>query len=136
MPVSCFYCDQTFEDFSALAVHIGSSKKGHRKGKRWAAKYLLLNKLSPNAKRKDNNRTPLTEEDKANRASLIRELSGNKKAMTTYCPKCKGNAHQPVPIEYAESPAAWRTTSGVLIMNCPRCQSLNENRRGYNQYGV
>lgn len=128
MPVACFYCDQTFADYTTLAMHIIGSKRGHRRGKRWAAKYVMLNKLSPEAKGKHNHQTPLTEQEKANKESAVRILSGINKTMPTYCPKCKTECRQPLPVEYAESPAAWRTNKGILIVVCPQCQNL---RKGY-----
>ena len=117
----CFNCDEVFPDYMALALHITSAKKGHRKGKRWAAKYLMLNKISIDKKR-NNNRTPLTEKDRENKRNSKLELSGQTQTLLTYCPKCKKSYKQAVPVEYAMSPTAWRNTKGILIMACPNCQ--------------
>ena len=63
MTVKCNSCGQPFEGYKELAFHISTSKKGHRKGKIWAAKYIHRNVVN---KRdiKDGGRIPLTEEQK------------------------------------------------------------------------
>ncbi len=120
MTVSCFYCTATPEDYEALARHIASAKKGHRKGKRWAAGYLLkTRKLN---KKREFNPTPLTEEDRENKKSVIRELSGENEYILTVCPHCKKGNRVLLPNEFIHSEQAWRTLKGTLIVNCEGCK--------------
>ncbi len=120
MPI-CHSCNESFADFEALALHISSSKKGHRKGRKWAAKYLTkVNKL--NQKQSFLNKTPLTKEDRENRANLKRELSGNFQYVNTLCPSCKNAIPQKLPIEFIQSVEAWRTKEGTLRVCCLNCQ--------------
>ena len=131
MTISCHYCSATFEDYSKLAVHILSSKKGHRNGKKWAAKHLFINKLSARAKNEKRERVPYTEQDKANRESLDRIISGETVMVLTKCPNCQRGSRQLIPIEYAESQDAWRADNGTLMMNCSTCQGRTSERRYY-----
>jgi predicted HNH restriction endonuclease len=120
MTVECHSCHQVFADYGALALHIASSKKGHRKGKRWAAKYLVGNKLRTN--RNNHNRTPLTEQDRENKRNTVRELSGEIKNVPTVCPQCHQGQHQRLPIEYVKSNTAWKIRSEFVVIcnNCGR----------------
>lgn len=121
MTVSCHACGQPFENYGELAFHISSTRdKAHRKGKRWAAKYL--HRANLNKRDNDRGKIPLTEEQKDAKEDLKRELSGNTEMVLTYCLGCKTGIRQPVPVEYSQSPNAWRTGNGTLIMPCPRCQ--------------
>jgi len=110
----CHACGQSFPGFRELAVHIAGSKKGHRKGKRWAAKFLLLNGKRD---KPEYNNTPLTEEQKENRQSTKRVLSGDQRNALCICPKCRQGHRQVLPAEYVESPTAWRI-NGVLAIRC------------------
>ncbi len=115
----CHSCKKPFADFKELALHIISSKKGHRHGKRWAAKYLL--KVRQLDKRKElNGRTPMTEEQKENKRNLERELSGENEFVITYCPHCKSLKKQPMPIEFTQSGEAWREKDKLVVL-CPSC---------------
>jgi len=115
--VSCHSCNATFPDYAALALHISSSRSGHRSGKRWAAKYLHRNVLK---QKTEFQRMPLTENDKENKRSLVRELSGETKSGIVFCPHCKGKHQQTLPIEYADSPTAWRVNNALAIL-CANC---------------
>ena len=131
MMISCHYCNETFEDYKALALHIMSSKKGHRNGKRWASKHIFLHNLSARAKNEKRERVPLTEQEKANRDNLERIISGENEMVLTKCPGCKRTSRQLVPIEYAESQDAWRADNGAIMMNCPVCQERTAGRGLY-----
>ena len=115
----CHSCNKEFADYKELALHISSSKKGHRKGKRWAAKYLL--RLRALSKRENNyGHSKLTEADKENKRSTIRKLSGESVFVEALCPHCKRKSRQNLPIEYAESKEAWRN-KGCLVVLCQSC---------------
>jgi len=125
MPIPCRSCTYKAADFADLAKHITASKKGHRKGKRWAASYLLKVNIL-NSKRGLPSRTPMTEEEqdalREARAEIKRELSGETRLAGTVCPKCKRASSQAIPIEYVNSERAWRTQNGTLIILCVNCR--------------
>lgn len=115
----CHSCDKSFPDYRELALHILSTKKGHRKGRRWAAKYLShLNALA--RKELNHGRSELTEADRENKRSTIRVLSGESVFVEALCPHCKRKSRQNLPIEYAESKEAWRS-KGSLVVLCQSC---------------
>lgn len=123
MAIKCFYCDATFDDYRELALHVSSAKKGHRRGKKWAAKYLLINKLSPNKKHFEHRYTsPDADRDRRNRESVIMELSGVTRLVATFCPACKSNSYQNLPVEYTDSPFAWLSPTGAYQIICPHHQ--------------
>ncbi len=118
---TCHSCHQSFADFKELALHISKSKKGHRKGKKWAAKYIMMNGLS--SKNRNGNRpvrVALTEEQKANKEDTRRELSGDNEYATTVCPNCKNRSRPLLPREFAENPVAWRVKDSLVVM-CSGC---------------
>lgn len=117
----CRVCNTNFEyDWHALAKHISTSKKGHRAGKKWAAKYLLqVNRL--NAKRDLPQRVALTEEQKESRRELKRETSGETESVKTYCPMCKHGGQAILEAEYTQSGIAWKRNDRFVIM-CNPCR--------------
>lgn len=117
--VSCHSCFEKFPDYHALALHVSSEKKGHRKGKKWASKYLLRSSLT--AKKELHGRTPLSEEDKESRNNAHIELSGDVVYLNTKCPKCKRVYPRSIETEYANSKTAWRGDNGILIITCMNC---------------
>jgi len=120
--IKCLSCDHTpFETYRELAKHIVSSRKGHRKGKRWASKYLLLNSLSPRKRRGTRTQSAPTDGQKANKEDTRRELSGATEFVTTLCLKCRNAVIQGLPIEYVRSQDAWRI-KGYLVVMCPVCR--------------
>lgn len=119
--ITCHSCQQDFPDYESLAKHISSSKKGHQKGKRWASHYLLKTRAL-NLKKQPFTSNPLTQEDKENRESTKRDLSGETEYILAVCPMCKKGHREQLPIEFVESPMAWRTSKGTLIVNCSICQ--------------
>jgi len=122
---TCHSCGDVFEDFHALALHISSSRKGHRKGKRWAAKYLAGRTLRPEIKRiAENPDHENTEFGEENRANAKREISGDNEYTQTICPNCHIPARQLIPVEYIQSDNAWRE-KGVLVLDCQGCRGSN-----------
>lgn len=119
---NCNSCHQYFEDFKSLALHISCSKKGHKKGKKWAAKYLLINGLSASKKRDFKERTPLSDEEKETKRSLGIKVSGRQNYERTQCPHCNQITSTLLPIEYISSSNAWRTIHGKLQILCSDCR--------------
>lgn len=125
MGVLCHSCNQGFPDYGELAKHIASSKKGHRKGKKWAAKYLLRTR-ELNKKKEMKGRVALTEAEKENKKDTVRELSGETTIVETYCPHCKRKSRQIMPMEFGESGNAWKI-GGCLAVLCNSCRGLNQS---------
>lgn len=121
MPM-CYVCNHSFTDYGELARHIAGSKKGHAKSKKWAAKFLLMHNLSPRTKRDKPKQVTLSEKEKDYKASTITELSGEVETVKTWCPTCKTINRQALPIEFTQSKEAWKSKTGILITNCPRCK--------------
>ncbi len=117
MAVECHSCQQIFADYGELALHIASSKKGHRKGKKWASNYLMRTRVLD---KKNGYRTPLTEQDRENKRDAQRELSGEIKYVPTVCPQCHQGQRQQLPIEYVESNSAWKIR-GEFVVICNNC---------------
>lgn len=117
---TCHSCDKPCADFKELALHIIAKK--HRKGRKWAARYIMMNGLSP-SKRFDKKRgaTPLTSNDISNKEETRRVLSGAQEFETTICLRCKQPARQPLPVEYTKSKTAWRI-QGLLVVQCSSCR--------------
>ncbi len=114
----CRSCGQSFGDYKELAVHIASSKKGHRKGKLWAAKYLTrVNSLD---RKKLAEHKPLTEADKENKQSTIRELSGEVENVLAVCPHCHKGHREVLPVEFTQNLEAWREKNCVVVL-CQSC---------------
>lgn len=116
----CHSCHVDFPDYRSLAIHISTSKKGHKKGKKWASKYLLINGLSAKNKYEHPERTPLTEEEKESKKNAKRELSGKTKYGQVFCPRCKQLYSRTVEVEYTDSPYALRK-KGALVITCENC---------------
>lgn len=118
MPVTCHSCNKVFPDYKSLAVHITKSKKGHQRGKKWAAGYDLFDVMY---EKKQPERPRLTEQERENKADSRREISGINKTVVTKCPKCKGMSKQSLPVEYTNSQEAWRINK-MLVVLCPICK--------------
>jgi len=121
--IKCHSCDEIFGDYKELALHIMSQpRKMHRKGRRWAAKFLSVRTLPLDKRnRRRNNGFELTEEDKENRIKIIRHLSGARKFVDTVCPKCDNKGGQYLESEFVETPFAWRV-GGMLAVMCSGCR--------------
>lgn len=117
---TCRACGYDGKDWKDLAHHIQSSKKGHSRGKTWAAK-ILTNVEFLNQKRDMPERTPLTETEKAAKKNSVSEVSGNTRMVMTLCPKCNKVTSQALPVEYVGSPRAWRASNGALMVTCQNC---------------
>lgn len=120
---TCRTCNKECADFKELALHIIASR--HRQGKRWAAKYIMMNNLSPSKRFADKrDRIALTDEDKANREDTRRVLSGAQEFVTTLCLRCNYPTRQSLPVEYSQGRDAWRI-QGHLVVMCPSCRGGN-----------
>lgn len=126
MAVECFYCDFSAPDYQTLATHVSGSKKGHRRGKRWAAKYLMVNGLSFDkrhelpkrvANNPDKEKTAFGDE---NRANSKRVLSGKTEFARVFCPWCKKHNQRELPVEYTGSQFAWHREQ-CLVVCCEGC---------------
>ena len=120
MTVLCHSCNLSFVDYKELALHISTSRKGHRQGKKWAAKYMM--KVRALDKRNNGGgRSPLTEDDKENKKNTRRELSGDNEHVATFCPHCRKKTKQVLPIEYTRSNEAWRLKDYLVVL-CQNCE--------------
>lgn len=124
---NCFCCGRTgFKDNIELAQHIAASKKGHRKSKTWASK-VLLNVRQLNRKGSLPERSSATTEErqviKDTKEALKVELSGEVEVVVAGCPTCKHPHQVELPVEFARSGFAWRTSSGMLITRCGNCKT-------------
>lgn len=121
---TCNSCHREFDDFRTLALHIAHEKRGHQRGKKWAAKYLL----KP-IQRELPKRTPLTEEEKElleeSKQDCKRELSGITKVVQAFCLKCKRFYPRVVEIEYIQSDYALRR-GNTLLITCDSCEGRVE----------
>lgn len=117
----CNTCNQVFDDFGNLAQHI--IRKRHRKGRIWAARFLMqqrrLDRKASIATDRTNF-TPPTEQDKINKQSTYRQLSGYTEQVYTVCPSCKRLSLYNFPVEFTESPDAWRKED-CLVKLCAGC---------------
>jgi len=117
--IKCLSCGCDFESYQELAVHISASKTGHRRGKKWAAKYLSRHVIN---KRQNNfsGGSPLSVEDIKNKRDNRRVLSGETRYAETICPKCRKPNRAMLEAEHATSPQAWRI-DGRLAVVCDSC---------------
>ena len=115
----CLSCGADFWDYQSLALHILASKKGHRKGKKWAAKYINRHVLNKK-KTEYNGRVPLTAEQKANKEDTRRVLAGGQRVAEIVCPHCHKPSRVALEVEYVSSPQAWRI-QGRLVKMCANC---------------
>ncbi len=120
MAVLCRSCGKVCEDYQELALHISTSKKGHSKGKRWAAAYISRYVINKHI-RELNGRTPLSSEDRANKEDARRVLSGEQRVADVICPKCRKPSRVTLETEYVSSPQAWRI-QGRLAKMCTGCE--------------
>jgi hypothetical protein len=124
---TCLSCGAELEDFQSLAMHISAKK--HRKGKMWAAKYLMVNPLSAKQKRPEIKHIAQdpdykrTEFGNDNREKAVRVLSGENEYVNTHCPVCNRGSRMLMPQEYIEDSFIWRNSKGLVITSCQVCQS-------------
>lgn len=117
----CIACGQVFDGFKELAQHIISLKDiRHKKGKRWAHKFLMKQKFL-DQKRDLKPRTPMPENIKSHLDEIKRETSGEVEMVNTLCPHCKAQGRAYLPLEYAQDLEAWKQDSRYVVM-CERCK--------------
>ena len=117
--IKCSSCGQEVGSYLELALHILSSKTGHRRGRRWAAKYIsrhVINKRERNI----SGRSPATVKDIKNKEDTRRELSGEQMVADTICPNCHRSSRVVLEAEYINSPQAWRL-QWRLVKMCVTC---------------
>jgi len=122
--IKCLSCGDDFESYQELALHISASKTGHRRGKKWAAKYLSRHVINKRQNNFSGGRS-LSVEDIKNKSDNRRILSGEQIYTETICPKCRKPNRAVLEAEYAASPQAWRI-DGRLAVVCVGC----EGRKG------
>lgn len=116
---TCYYCPSEFEEYKELAIHINTCHAN--KHNKWAANFVLKRVLFKEQDKNDN-RIPLSEEEKEAKRSTQRSLSGVEKPVQTLCPTCQNLGLQFIPIEYVTSNSAWRK-NGKLVVMCSSCRS-------------
>jgi hypothetical protein len=122
MAVPCLSCHKSLEDYKSLALHIASEKKGHRRGKKWAARYLTNVRILDRKKDKPEGRIPLTDEEKAVKASAFREVSGEVESRLCVCPHCKQGHPETLEVEFAKGTDTWKVKTGLPVVMCAGCR--------------
>lgn len=118
---TCHTCHAELADYKELALHI-STTKGHRKGKKWAANFLMKVNERPEIKKiAVNPDYEPTEFGDENRANAKRELSGDQEYAGTVCPNCRRISRELLPVEFVHSNTAWRI-GDKLAVNCGNCR--------------
>jgi hypothetical protein len=118
--ILCHSCNKHFGDYRELALHISSSRKGHRKGKRWAAKYLMHVNALARDELLNRGRMPLTEGQKQSKRDAVRQLSGQQESVLAICPHCKKGHGMMLPVEFSHSREAWRVGERLVVL-CRGC---------------
>lgn len=117
----CHACNADFEDYKSLAQHIVSLKDvKHRKGRRWALKFLSKQKIL-DQKRDFKPRTAMPENIKNHFDEIKRELSGETERVSTLCPNCRTKSTAVLEAEYVNSGVAWVKDDRV-VMYCQTCR--------------
>ena len=130
--IKCWTCGRIdFINWGALADHkLNSKDKEHRKdkaGRIWAANYKYKHVFYDKEK-KDQVRTPLTDEQREAKEDTHRELSGQTKLVPVKCPRCRNHNIPDVPryerleIEHVNEPNALRIDNCFVKM-CNGCRS-------------
>ena len=131
MTVGCRICQEVFENYHDLAMHLGRNRETHKLSygtRKWIAKMLAVNTLSAKARHEIPKRIAQdpdyerTEYGNENRENARRELSGENEYVNTHCPQCNKGFRQLLPVEYFSNPLAWRNRIGVLMVDCPNCR--------------
>ncbi len=116
----CHSCAYSCEEFIDLAKHI--VKMQHKNGLKWAMKFLAnAQYLDAKVSRQNQERIPLTEQERENKTDCHRELSGQELEVFAVCPICHKNYSQVIPLEHSENPLAWRNGK-YLIISCGNCR--------------
>lgn len=114
----CYYCPSEFEEYLDLAKHINTTHP-HKRNK-WAANFVLK-KVLFKEQDKNEDRVPLTEEEKEAKRSTQRELSGREKPVKILCPICKSHGFMSIPIEHLTNSFAWHNKDSLMII-CNGCR--------------
>jgi hypothetical protein len=117
--MDCFYCNYSAEEPKDLASHIQLEHSNKRN--KWAAKVLTNVEWLNRKVDKQQDRMPLTEEEREAKRSTHRELSGIEKNIQTYCVSCQSVAVQKLPVEFIRSPYAWRINNKPIVL-CNSCR--------------
>jgi hypothetical protein len=120
--MDCFYCSSCRDkEPREVAQHI--QVEHPNKHNKWAARVMTnfdqLNRKADLQKQTD--RVPLTDEEKEAKRSTQRQLSGIETKTETLCLNCNQLVTQKLPVEYIQSPFAWRI-SGRLAVTCDSCR--------------
>lgn len=119
--IICHSCAAIFENYKELAQHIISLKDtNHKKGKRWAHKFLMKQKLL-DQKRDLKPRTPMPESVKSHFDEIKRETSGEMVRVPTVCPNCKSINQALVEKEFVDDGQMWTKDNRVVIL-CGACR--------------
>ena len=123
MSESCRTCGKTCENFTELAQHIIEERETHRKGYKWASSFLLKVNFLNQKKDPPQGRIPLDEQEKQNKIDAQREISGITRKQICACPNCRQTFTEKLPVEFAQSPMAWRSNNALMV-NCGSCKSV------------
>ena len=115
MMPNCFKCKTSHETHVELAQHILGRTKHSRKSVQWAQRMILMEKKKPD-------RVALTDEQKQARQDTHIELSGESRIIEAVCLRGKHASTVSLPVEYANSPDAWKI-HGSHIINCGVCRN-------------
>ena len=122
---TCHTCHAELADFKELALHI-STTRGHRKGKKWAANFLMKGNERPEIKKiAVNPDYEPTEVGNENRRKAVKELSGDTEYAYTICRTCKRTGRELLPAEFVHSDTAWKI-GDKLAVNCQGCSRRRE----------
>jgi hypothetical protein len=121
----CTKCQEYFDDFKQLALHVQTV---HKKTSTWTAAVLTDVHRLDRKVNKPIGHSPYSEQDKLNREACIREISGENKIVQTICGHCRRISRQAVPVEFSDNPMAWRINS-ILVLTCNSCSNDNYRQR-------
>lgn len=126
--MECKTCGKHVTDFKELIRHILSNSKTHPAWQvKWAGKATMnveyLDRKVTMQKQFEGGKVPLTEQEKENKQDAKRVLCGIEKTVLCKCPACKTKFPTRIPVEYVESPSAWKDKDGkTLIVSCFGCR--------------
>lgn len=126
--MECKTCGKHVTDFKELIRHILSNSKTHPAWQvKWAGKATMnveyLDRKVTMQKQFEGGKVPLTEQEKENKKNTQRELSGIESIQTCKCSHCRQHHPERIPVEYIQSPGAWRDIDGkTLIVTCMSCR--------------
>jgi uncharacterized C2H2 Zn-finger protein len=122
LSVICSSCGVIKEDFKDLAKHVVASRKGHKKSRPWALKFLSKVRILDQKRDVNKVRIKLTETEKENKRSSKIQISGVNKEVSIVCPNCGEVFTQEIPVEYVGDVDTWRQKDGSFVINCEGCR--------------